>query len=114
MPTFDEVRFYGTRLDLPDNFPSNLIAVVGTRENHKWSIFLCPCGRGHRIELNMQRSRWPAWRLSIGAGLPTLRPSVDSHQDDFRCHFVIFRGRTEWVPGRRRPNRWPRVRPSNR
>lgn len=72
--------------------------LVATEARRKWLVFECPCGEGHRILLNLDRSRRPFWTLRVARdGRFTLRPSVD-HRDDRRsCHYFVSNGTVEWV-----------------
>lgn len=78
--------------------------LVGSTDHPKWIAFDCPCGRGHRIMLNLDPSRRPVWRMTSTNPL-TLRPSVDSVENKRRCHFVISNGRVLWVRDYRRAHR---------
>src|SRR5947207_15952273 len=64
------------------------MVVVGV-DVAQWCEFLCPCGCGEVVRLNLLRSRGPAWRLALNAaGLPTLRPSV-IRRSGCRSHFLV-------------------------
>jgi hypothetical protein len=86
--------------DIPETLQKNIGVLVGTLEHPKWIAFDCPCGRGHRIMLNLDPARRPLWRITSSTPL-TLRPSVDSLDKKKRCHFVISNGEVIWVR-----NRW--------
>jgi hypothetical protein len=81
---------------VPDDIPSNGAVLIRSSGSLKWLAFDCPCGRGHRVMLNLDSSRWPCWQVEAEAPL-TLWPSVDVVVNSRRCHYVIFRGRIEWV-----------------
>ena len=81
---------------IPRHLPSTEAVLVGTASNLKWVVFDCPCGRGHRIMLNLSSSRWPRWTVHRESPL-TLWPSVDVVVDNERCHYVIDNGRVDWV-----------------
>jgi hypothetical protein len=74
--------------------------LVGSRDYPKWLVFDCPCGTCHRIMLNLDRHRWPAWSLTEAKGI-TLQPSVDALTGARRCHFFMRNGRIEWIPNSR-------------
>jgi hypothetical protein len=95
-PDVDEVQFCSSRANLPSDFPPWRMIVVGSRKSPKWAIFPCPCGRGHRIELNLQLAHAPRWALTLDKGFPTLTPSID-YQAKVRCHFFLYRGFVSWV-----------------
>src|SRR5207302_1613338 len=84
----DHIVFYQSHSEVPSVLGKRTLAVVGKHDYWKWAIFLCPCGRGHRIDVNLQRHHDPHWTISLGAWGPTLAPSVD-YRGDFRCHFYL-------------------------
>jgi Family of unknown function (DUF6527) len=72
--------------------------LVGTVDGqHSWIAFDCPCGRRHRIVLNLSPMRRPRWRVTVEAPL-TIVPSIDSAEGRTRCHYWIRDGRVQWVP----------------
>lgn len=94
--------------EIPSPVPQGAIALAGTLEHPKWCAFTCPCGRDHQITLNMQRSYWPCWRLTLHKGLPTLHPSVHVSEPPF-CHFTLSRGRVLWAKRRDETMTRPRM-----
>lgn len=72
--------------------------LVAGEARRKWLVFDCPCGSGHRILLNLDRSRRPFWTLRVAKDRRfTIEPSVD-YSDDLRsCHYFLSDGRVEWV-----------------
>lgn len=84
--------------EVPDPLPRQTIAVVRTPKHLKWAVFECPCGHRHRIMLNLDQRRDPAWTLTQ-TDPPSFHPSVDS-RGHRRCHFWLRRGRIYWVPAR--------------
>lgn len=84
--------------NVPDSLPSCRAVLVATSLIDKWLAFDCPCGAGHRILLNLDKSRSPSWRLRVSImGKITLSPSVDFEDGHKRCHFTIRRGRVAWT-----------------
>lgn len=72
--------------------------VVATETRRKWIVFDCPCGGGHRVVLNLDRSRCPFWTVRIAkSGAFTLRPSVDYKDNRRACHYFVSDGRVEWA-----------------
>lgn len=73
--------------------------LVGTPSRHKWLVFDCACGGGHRILLNLDPARRPFWtlRLSKTTRALSLHPSVDYHDDCRTCHYILSDGRIKWV-----------------
>jgi len=88
--TYDDID------DVPEVLKTRDIAIVATPQFVKWIIFDCPCRAGHRIMINADPSRKPAWDLR--ATLPaTICPSVDFANHERRCHYSIVNGRTHWA-----------------
>jgi len=84
--------------EIPEQLPRNSSVLVGSIEKPKWLGFDCPCRRGHRIVLNFDRSRRPAWALNVSrSGRLTISPSIDYEGDGFRCHYFIQNGRVLWA-----------------
>ncbi|MFL6238399.1 MAG: DUF6527 family protein [Actinomycetes bacterium] len=85
--------------DVPDRTPPLRAYVVASSDRPpQWVAFDCPCRRGHRILLNLSKSRSPRWELQWGRGdLLTIRPSVDATSEFGRCHFWCLNGRIRWV-----------------
>ena len=69
------------------------IYLVGEPTRPKWVAFDCPCGHGHRIEINVG-TRSP-WSVVIDPNGVTLTPSVD-RKDGRRCHFWLRHSRACW------------------
>ena len=89
--------------EIPDRLPHRGAVVVGSIDAPRWVAFECPCGRGHQLMVNLDRSRHPAWHLT-GTPRITLTPSVDDITQTRRCHFFLRDGKVIWVrnaPGRR-------------
>lgn len=83
--------------EIPEKLPRNAAVIVGDERFVKWLAFDCPCRQGHRIMLNADRSRRPAWRVAVSRnGHLTVAPSVDFDGGSFRCHYFIREGRIEW------------------
>lgn len=72
--------------------------VVANETRSKWIVFDCPCGRGHRVVLNLDRARRPFWTVRTAKrGAFTLRPSVDYRDGRRSCHYFVSDGRVEWA-----------------
>ena len=82
--------------DVPARLPKNGIVLVGTLETPKWLAFDCPCQKRHRILLNLDKNRKPAWQVSRTSPF-SLKPSVDYKDGRQRCHYVLRNGKTEWA-----------------
>lgn len=100
--------FFGWRIvaivdsadDVPEALPRSGAVLVGSRALPKWIVFDCPCGRGHRIMLNTDKTRLPYWSITVKGNL-TISPSVDYAGAARRCHYFIRKGRVCWVPERK-------------
>lgn len=83
--------------EVPERLPRNGAVIVGNERFPKWLAFDCPCRQGHRIMLNTDHGRRPAWRVAVTPkGHLSVSPSVDFVGDRFRCHYFIREGRIEW------------------
>ncbi|MET8631769.1 DUF6527 family protein [Streptomyces sp. NPDC004680] len=82
--------------DVPDRLRRKQAVLVGTATNTKWLVFDCPCSQKHRVVLNLNPGRRPAWTVAKPAPL-TLTPSVDETLPESRCHYIIRNGRIHWV-----------------
>lgn len=82
--------------EIPEKLPRNTAVVVGTVVRPKWIAFDCPCRSGHRIMLNLDKSRNPWWQLSKVDGPLSLSPSVNYYDGRRRCHYFIRNGKIDW------------------
>lgn len=80
---------------VPDQLNSNWY-IVGT-PTPKWLILECPCGCGDRIDVNLMRSQYPYWVLSIENGLISLNPSLWRSKNTCGSHFWIREGQIAWA-----------------
>ena len=91
--------------DVPTRLPHRGAAlVVLANASPSWLAYDCPCSRGHRVMLNLDRGRYPAWSL-LNSNPLTIMPSVDDTSGPTRCHYFIRGGRVMWARRRRRPSR---------
>ena len=89
---------YASPADVPDHLRRRDVALTGTPQHPKWLVFDCPCRRGHRVMLNLDRSIRPAWRVNGDLHTPlTITPSIDEHSAYGHCHYWITRGTVRWV-----------------
>lgn len=70
------------------------IFVVGTTENKKWVVFMCPNGCGRRVEVNLMRSRNPNWKVTLKSNKLSLWPSIIV--DECGAHFWLEKNRIVW------------------
>jgi hypothetical protein len=87
--------------EVPAALPARGAVLVQADSMPAWLAFDCPCGRGHRVMVNLHPARHPRWRLRRSSPL-TLEPSVDDRAPGRRCHFFLHRGRIIWVRGKER------------
>lgn len=85
--------------EVPRRLPRRGAVVAGPDREPHWLVFDCPCRGGHRVMLNLDKRRRPSWALAERRPL-TIRPSVDDHTAERRCHFLVREGRVRWVPPR--------------
>lgn len=82
--------------EVPRKLPRNAAVLVGSMSMPKWLVFDCPCRSGHRVMLNLDRARYPHWRLGKSKKL-TVAPSVDWNGSGRSCHYYIRGGRVSWA-----------------
>lgn len=83
--------------EIPSRISARRAILVGDLATPKWLALDCPCETGHRLMLNLDPARHPAWKLLAGDPL-SLHPSVDAHGGPRRCHFFIRNGKISWIP----------------
>ncbi len=83
--------------EIPSRLPRRGAVIAGPQDEPHWIAFDCPCRKGHRVMLNLDKRRRPAWSITQGRPL-TVRPSVDDRTAHRRCHFFIRDGKIYWVP----------------
>lgn len=84
--------------EVPQRIRPRRAFLVATPTLRKWLAFDCPCGAGHRVLLNLDRTRRPFWTVRISKrGALTLRPSVDYDDGPRSCHFLLRQGRVSWI-----------------
>lgn len=84
--------------EIPVRLPRHGAALVGSPGRFKWVGFDCPCGSGHRVLLNADPGRQPAWQVILSSrGRLSLIPSVDQRDGGRRCHYVVRNGKVIWV-----------------
>lgn len=82
--------------DVPDRLPYKGVALVGSTEQPTWVAFDCPCRESHRLMVNLDKTRLPAWRIESLSPL-SIRPSIDDITPERRCHFFISNGKITWA-----------------
>jgi hypothetical protein len=82
--------------EVPERLPPRGVVLVGDVARPTWIAFDCPCGRGHRLMVNLDPARRPRWRIESLRPL-SIRPSIDDITSDRRCHFFIRSGKIAWA-----------------
>jgi hypothetical protein len=82
--------------EVPHRLPRKGVVLVGPPDSPTWAAFDCPCAQGHRLMVNLDQRRRPAWRVESLSPL-SIRPSLDDITPTRRCHFFISRGRITWA-----------------
>jgi hypothetical protein len=101
-PRFPRVTSVESMSTMPDRLLRRVVYVVGRPERPSWAVFTCPCGTGHLVQINLDPNRpHPAWKVTRTDRGPTLRPSVDVHGEDRRCHYWLRAGTVDWTPSAR-------------
>jgi hypothetical protein len=86
---------------VPARLPRKAMVVVENRGVLAWVAFDCPCRRRHRLLIRLTVDERPYWRLT-GLQPPSLQPSVDSRDEEQRCHFWLINGKVRWARRRDR------------
>ena len=90
------VHFVDAADEIPNQIPNKGVVIVGVPERMSWAAFDCPCKRRHRLMVNLDGSRRPAWSVTSTKPL-TIHPSIDDIYEGQQCHFFVRRGRIRWA-----------------
>ena len=82
--------------EVPEHLPYGAVVLVGMPNELTWAAFDCPCRRGHRIMINLDKSRYPFWSVRSHKPL-SIYPSIDDVTLEYRCHFTIRAGNVNWA-----------------
>lgn len=94
--SFPGIRYVSSMAETERPIQKGKLVVVGTLLAPKWLLFVCPCGCGERIALNLMKSHSPKWTIAESAdGKLCVSPSIDS--TTCRSHYWIRRNRIDWV-----------------
>ena len=85
--------------ELPDTLDARTVYLVGEGV-HLWSVaFLCPCGCGETLHMNLLPDARPRWTVTrYEDGTVTLHPSV-WRKVGCRSHFFLRGGQIVWCRG---------------
>lgn len=88
--------------DIPENPKFGAIYLLGLYQKPWAAAFLCPCGCGALIKLNLLPEARPCWHAKQHWDASvSLTPSVE-RLTGCRSHFWVRRGLIEWAYERRR------------
>ena len=82
--------------EVPAQLPHRGVVLVGAIEKETWAVLDCPCQTGHRLMVNLDKTRHPFWRIDCRKPL-SIYPSIDNTTPECRCHFTIRRGKIRWA-----------------
>lgn len=97
--TWRIVEHVGAGDEVPERLPYRGVVLVGAPRSATWAVLDCPCRAGHRLMVNLDRTRHPFWRIESGKPL-SIRPSIDNITPERRCHFIVRGGKTSWRTAR--------------
>jgi hypothetical protein len=87
-PDYTKLLFVDSLSEVP-KYTGKDIYIVGNSKK-KWIVFQCPNKCGRRIEVNLMRSKYPYWTLSVKRKKVSLWPSVVV---DCGAHFYLTRSK---------------------
>ncbi|WP_431513340.1 DUF6527 family protein [Variovorax sp. DAIF25] len=73
---------------------NKVVALFRSGGANKWCFFVCPCGCGQQVALNLMKGHQPSWRVVSEEQGPSIFPSVDS--TTCGAHFLVRDGRVIW------------------
>ncbi|TLD71359.1 hypothetical protein FEM03_07460 [Phragmitibacter flavus] len=84
-------------IDEPQSLKTDILYLIGEAADEWAAAFICPCGCGELIMLNLLRqSGRPIWTVSAGKdGIATLHPSVWRNVG-CKSHFIMRDGVIIW------------------
>lgn len=94
--SFPGVSYVSSMAETEGPIQKGKLVVVGAMPTPKWVRFICPCGCGEIVALNLMSSHSPRWTITESAdGKLSVSPSIDS--TTCRSHYWIRRNRINWV-----------------
>jgi hypothetical protein len=92
------VGFVDSADEIPQRLPHRAAVIVGSLNHIKWLAFDCPCGTGHRVLINCDAGRRPAWSVMLcSRSRLSIMPSVDQVNQGRRCHYFVRNGKIIWA-----------------
>jgi hypothetical protein len=92
---YDAVKTAERLSDVPSDTGSTIFLVKKDRRP-VWAAFMCPCGAGHRLVLNLSKLRSPYWTVKVRDGRATVYPSISLGQG-CQSHFWIWSNKVYWA-----------------
>ena len=74
---------------------SGKYVLIGPDGHHKWLVFMCPCGCGGDVRLNLMQKFAPRWSVQRTSRGLSVHPSVDMRTCG--AHFWLRDGAIVWV-----------------
>ena len=82
--------------DYPEIVDENTFYVVGNLSRPQYALFKCPCGCEATIELNLNRSSRPCWRIKWSPlGTVSISPSIN-RKVGCQSHFFLTKSSVIW------------------
>jgi len=96
--TFSRVAEVGTQAEAADLLTDpKVVVLVGTASFRKWIKFVCPCGCGEVVVLNLMRHIQPCWRVRFDRRRRlSVWPSV-RRLNGCRSHFFLVANEVRFV-----------------
>ena len=84
--------------DLPEEFRTGEIYLMGENGHFSCTAMMCPCGCGEVIQLNLVSGTRPVWTVELDSDTRavTLWPSI-WRTTGCRSHFLLRSGRVQWA-----------------
>src|SRR6266568_4608338 len=91
---FGKILFVDRVSEIPEAIGVD-VYIVRRAERNIWAVFMCPCGTGHRLTVNLSTNRHPYWRAKTKQQEFSLSPSIWLKEDCYG-HFWIEDHRVLW------------------
>lgn len=80
----------------PEDLNRRMIYIIGTNDQPWLVYFLCPCGCGKSIKLNLLRDATPCWYLGhVKSNKISIFPSI-RNINGCKSHFIIRNSKVFW------------------
>lgn len=92
---FSGVAYADSATTAKDAIDQKALVLIGTKEHSKWLRFRCPCGCGEELALNLMKSHYPCWTVTLHKdNTMSVSPSVDA--TNCGAHFWIRNNNIDW------------------